>query len=69
MRSYIVKDYKQVDMIWNKNADETECLYFGDDTKKDKQLKQVFNIQETPFLLFIKDGKVVDMSYLTECVW
>ena len=48
----------------NKNTDEIECLFFGDETKKDKELKQVFNIQETPFLLFIKNGKVVDMSYL-----
>ena len=64
MFSYIVKDYKQVDKIMNKNADEIECLYFGDETKKDKELKQVFNIQQTPFLLFIQHGKILDMSYL-----
>ena len=61
MFSYIVKDYKQVDKIMNKNAEEIECLYFGDKTKKDPEL---FNIQQAPFLLFIQKGKIIEMSYL-----
>ena len=66
MFSYIVKDYKQVDKIMNKNknTDDFECLYFNKESKKDKELQQVFNIQQTPFLLFIQHGAVVDMSYL-----
>lgn len=64
MFSYIVKDYKQVDKIMTNNNEEIECLYFGPETKKDPELKQVFNIQQTPFLLFIQKGKIIEMSYL-----
>ena len=64
MFSYIVKDYKQVDKIMTNNNEEIECLYFGDATKKDPELKQVFNIQQAPFLLFIQKGKIIEMSYL-----